>query len=299
MFYITRSLWLVCVILSSCTLMTTKEIPPMTGTDFHMHIHTQENKDDDVQFNAERALFAADSIGLYRALLLPNGYSKNADEEYTKNENDFVFQQAEKKRSRLVGACAVNPIKPWSLKEIKRCHDMGLRIFKLHFMASGLDLKNPTDYQVAKSFLSEVEKLGFTVLVHANYPAAKRGNEIEKLKELIELFPKIRWIIGHLFGKEFKILEKLKHPNYYVEISVVPIWMRTPEQRKELRETMRSVGMRRFVFGSDWPVFHPAETLKYLKLLELDESEINAILYKNAEAFDDLFKSYTDQYPSM
>lgn len=279
----------------SCTIISNNEhsqsqTQSLSGTDFHMHIHTPEYVDDDVQFNAERALFAADSIGLSRALLLPNGYAKNSNEAHTKQENDFVTKQAEKKRSRLAGACAVNPLKSWALSEIKRCHDMGLQVLKVHFMASGMDLKNANDFVVAKSFLEAAQTLGFTILVHANYPAAQRANEIEKLKELIESFPKLRWIIGHLFGKEHKALRNLKHPNFFVEISAAPIMIRLPEQRKELVETIRTVGIKHFVFGSDWPVFHPAETLKYLKLLELNDDELNDILYDNAKALNDLFK---------
>lgn len=53
--------------------------------------------------------------------------------------------------------------------------------------------------------------------------------------------------------------------------------------------TIRKVGIRHFVFGSDWPVIHPAETLKALRALPLSEEELAAILYRNAEQLDDLF----------
>ncbi len=286
-------IFILVTILTGCTFISTKDQErnlSLSGTDFHMHIHTPENLDDDVQFNAERALFAADSIVLTRALLLPNGYSKNANEVYVKQENDFVAKQAEKKRSKLAGACAVNPMQPWAINEIKRCKAIGLEVLKVHFMASGMDLKNAKDYEVAKTYLAAAQDLGFTILVHANYPTAQRGNEIEKLKELIESFPKMRWIIGHLFGREHKSLRNLKHPNFFVEISAAPIMLQKTDQRKELRETIRAVGIKHFIFGSDWPVFHPAETLKYLKLIELNDDELEDILYNNANAFNDLFK---------
>lgn len=242
-----------------------------------------------MQFDADRALFAADSIDLHRALILPNGYSKNATELYTKQENDFVRSQAEKNRTRLAAACTTNPLKPWAIKEIRRCHSSGLRVLKVHFVASGMDLKKPADYQVVRTFLSEASRLGYTVIVYANYPAQQHGHEIEKLKELIESFPDIRWIIGHLFGREHELLRNLKHPNFFVEVSIAPVWMKSSEQKKNLLETIRTVGIQHFIFGSDWPVVHPAETLKSLKLLGLSENELNAILYSNSVALNDLF----------
>jgi len=52
---------------------------------------------------------------------------------------------------------------------------------------------------------------------------------------------------------------------------------------------MRSVGIEKFIFGSDWPVIHPAETLKAFKMLPLTDNEKNAILFSNAEKLNDLF----------
>jgi uncharacterized protein len=161
---------------------------------------------------------------------------------------------------------------------------------KLHFMASGLDLRKESDYEIAKAALKNAELYNLTVIVHANYPRSSRPGEIEKLKQLIEEFPDTRWIIGHLFGREFEGLEGLKHPNYFVEISVVPTWMKTEEQRTNLVRVMRSVGIERFIFGSDWPVIHPAETLKALDFLPLSKKEKNDILYSNAEKLNYLFE---------
>ena len=157
-------------------------------------------------------------------------------------------------------------------------------------MASGLDLRKESDYEIAKSALRNAELYHFTVIVHTNYPQSSRPGEIEKLKKLIEEFPNTRWIIGHLFAREFEALESLKHPNYFVEISVVPIWMKTEEQRTNLVRVMRSVGIEHFIFGSDWPVIHPAETLKAFDLLPLNKKEKNDVLYSNAKKLNNLFE---------
>lgn|GEM_PF-2497338 len=260
------------------------------GTDFHMHIHSPPKEYDDLQFNAERALFAADSVDLKRALVLSNAYSKGVSEKYAQTENNFIASEVAKNKSRLAGACAVNPQKNWAWKEIKRCHSLGLKVLKLHFMASGLDLRKEKDYGTAKAAIKNAEEYNFTIIVHANYPRSSRPGEIEKLKQLIEETPKTRWIIGHMFGREFGVLEGLKHPNYFVEISVVPLWMKTNEQRQALVRSMRKIGMNKFVFGSDWPVLHPAETLKAFNQLPLTDAEREEVLFVNASQLNDLFQ---------
>ncbi|MFZ4715679.1 MAG: amidohydrolase family protein [Bacteriovoracaceae bacterium] len=264
-------------------------IDTKVGTDFHMHIHSPPKEYDDLQFNAERALFAAESIGLNRALVLSKAYSQNVSEMNAQIENNFVQEEALKNKTRLAGACAVNPRMNWAYKEIKRCASMGMKVLKLHFMASGLDLRIPKDYDIAKASIQNAEDSGMTIIVHANYPRKQRGDEIEKLKMLIEEFPKTRWIIGHAFGREFEFLKNLKHPNFVVEISIVPVWTRNNDDRSRFVQTIRDVGIGKFVFGSDWPVFHPAEILKAFLALPLTKEEQGIILFQNASKFNDLF----------
>lgn len=260
-----------------------------SGTDFHMHIHSPAEDDDDLQFTGDRALLAADSIGLKRAVLLPNGYSKNGCESCAIKENDYVESEVAKNPTQLAGACAVNPMKDWAKKEVKRCAKLGVKLLKLHLLASGMDLKKEADYKMAEDVLKTAELHNMTVIVHASYHSS-RGDEILDLKKLIEAFPKTRWILGHLFGRDFEVLKSIKHRNFYVEVSVTPIMLRTHQDRKTLMETIRAVGIGKFIFGSDWPVFHPTETLKALKSLPLTNEEIEAITFKNASQLNDLFQ---------
>ena len=279
------------LILAGCSSHKKPTENTPTGTDFHMHVHSPpKDYEDDMEFNAQRALFAADSIGLNRALILSNSYSRGASQKHAQTENNFIASEVAKNPSRVAGACAVNPSKDWAWKEIKRCASLGLKVLKLHFMASGLDLRKETDYEIAKATLKNAELYNFTVIVHANYPRSSRPGEIEKLKQLIEAFPNTRWIIGHLFGREFEALQGLSHSNYFVEISVVPVWLKTEDQRQKLVTVMRSIGVEKFIFGSDWPVIHPAETLKAFNLLPLSKEEKEAVLRKNEEKLNDLFK---------
>lgn len=274
------------LLIASCTLITRPEIHP-SATDAHMHIHTPG--EDDLQFTGERALFAALTAEQRRAIVLSSGYQAQMSAENARKENAFVAAEVKKLPTRLAGACAVNPMKEWALTELQKCSDDGLRILKLHTMASGLKLRDEAHKLKLTEILSAAERLQMTVLIHGNFPEASRGDEGLQLLRELEKFPRIRFILGHLWGREFKWLEGFKHPNFVVEVSATPIWMKLPESREQLVKTMRKVGMKKFIFGSDWPVFHPSEMVMALKALPLKDDEYKAIMFENARALDDLF----------
>ena len=275
---------------SSPTTLPTRTLDKSKATDFHMHIHSPPKVHDDLEFNAGRALLAADSVGISRALLLSNAYSVGSTKAYTVKENDFIISQAAKLKGKASAACAVNPKKIWWRDELKRCASLNVKVLKLHFMASGMDLRKMTDFELASKVLQEAEHNHLTIIIHANYPKTYRSGEIEKIKELIERFKNVRWIIGHAFGREIELLKNLNHPNYFVELSVVPIWAKTESDKIKLAENIRSIGVSKFVFGSDWPVIHPAEEMKAFEALPLTAEEKNEILYDNPLKLDDLFK---------
>ena len=93
--------------ISCSTLQNKSVINDHQATDFHMHIHSPAEDQDDVQYTADRALFAADSIGLKRALVLSNAYSQTVTLDKAVKENNYVSSEVQKNKSRIAGACAV------------------------------------------------------------------------------------------------------------------------------------------------------------------------------------------------
>lgn len=277
---------LILLLLASCTLITRPEIYPY-ATDAHMHVHTPG--EDDLQFTGERALFAALTAEQRRAIIISSGYQLHMEQKMARTENAFVAAEVKKLPTRLAGACAVNSLKDWAIREMQACRADGLRVLKLHTMASGMRLSEPAHLAKLTAILSEAERLQMTVLIHGNFPQASRGEEGLVLLRELEKFPKVRFILGHLWGREFKWLEGFKHPRFIVEVSATPIWMKLAESREQLVKTMRKVGIEKFVFGSDWPVFHPSEMMMALKALPLTDDEYKAIMFENARAIDDLF----------
>lgn len=281
-------LFIVLCCLASCAQLKPVPLNNVHSTDTHMHIHPSAEQDD-MEFTGERALLATNSIGIQRVIVLSNSYSKMAYKDYARTQNSFVAREAKKNPTKIAGACAVNPLMDWALEEMRRCKHDGLKVLKLHTMASGMDLKKSSDLTELKKVLHLAQELKYTVLIHGNFPKQARGNEAEVLLKTLEEFPKIRFIIGHLMGREFELLKNFTHPNFLVEVSVVPVWTKEKTDQEKLVKTMREVGFKKFVFGSDWPVLHPAEILHALHNLPLKNSELEDVVYHNAQALDDLF----------
>lgn len=263
--------------------------PPLVekkfSTDAHMHIHSPDGNDD-LQFTGDRARLALDSIDLKRGIVLSQAYFKGVTKAKARKENHYVAQETKQYSTYLAGACALNPMVPWVMEELLNCHKDELKLIKLHTVAAGMDLRIGKELNHLKTILEEAQKLNKTVLIHGNFT---KPNEAEILLRTLEQYPKLNIIIGHLLGKDYELLAGFHHPQYFVEISGAPFAAKKSEEKEKLVGLMRRVGMEKFIFGSDWPVFHPAEMLKSLKKLPLNTVELDQILYTNAEKLNFLF----------
>lgn len=258
------------------------------GTDFHVHVYTP-NESEEMSFGVGRARMAIDSIDIQRAIIISKAYNKSNSYKQALKENDYVLSEQRKKPNNYAAACGISVKKEWAIKEIRRCHTEGAHVIKLHLVENDINLLFENDFNKVTKILDEIEKLNLTVLIHAHH-FGKFQKQVPKFVELINKYKNIRWIIGHLLGRDFKELKNITNSSAYIEISVTPIWMKTKEQQSDLLSTMKNFGMDKFIFGSDWPIIHPAETQKALMNIGLTQSEINQIKYVNAQKFNYLFK---------
>ncbi len=264
-----------------------RKAPEVLPTDFHMHVHAPKNKK--TAPSGDRALRAADSVGLKRVLAVSEGYRQGMKPEDVAKENDYAAGFARQHPGLVAGACALSPLAKNAVEELRRCHGLGLKVLKLHLTASAVDLGRADHLKAVELLLKDAQELEYTVLVHSHYPPRRRS-QFTRLLTLIKRFPEIRWILGHALGRDFATLKTFQHPDFYVELSLAPAWAKTKKERENFVATMRAVGINRFLFGSDWPVMHPAEALKSLKALPLKPEEVDTIVRTNASQLDDLFQ---------
>jgi predicted TIM-barrel fold metal-dependent hydrolase len=266
---------------------------PFPGSlDTHVHV-AEANPHDDFQFTPRRALIALSASGVERAWILAGAHQASATEELARERNAFVVAQREAARNdpqangRLVPFCAV-PIGPeWSVEVARAGAQNGCVGLKLHPQASGVDLREEASANALHALLRLAEEEHLVVLIHSSLP---REGEPTALLDVVRAHPRTRIVLAHSLGNDFRLLASARAEHLYVETSAVVFWARTDDDRRELVEAWRAFGIDRVLFGSDWPVITPSETLHRLSELPLTDEELTAIVQTNARAFDDLLR---------
>ena len=160
-------------------------------------------------------------------------------------------------------------------KEVDRVLSLGAKGLKLHpdFQKFYAD-----DEKVLKIYRSCSGKL--PILFHAgdnryDYSSPKR------IANVARQFPNLTVIAAHFGGyhrwDEVDVYEGLNNV-YYDTCSAM--FMLSPERATEI---MRKLGVDRFFFSSDYPMWDHEEELENIMRLGLTEEEREMVLYKNAE----------------
>ena len=104
--------------------------------------------------------------------------------------------------------------------------------------------------------------------------------------------PEARFILAHMGGPKFSemlLFASAKKFSWYannvwLELSVTAAQFADSPYEDELVFVCRSVGVDRVLFGSDYPVTTPAESLRAVRALGFTAEEERKILYENAMA---------------
>jgi predicted TIM-barrel fold metal-dependent hydrolase len=115
------------------------------------------------------------------------------------------------------------------------------------------------------------------------------ANEMGKFMLLAIQHPQAKMVLAHMgytYFREavsFATLRRLgMGENVWFDISAIaPTFAGSPVQA-ELVWTMRKVGTGRLLFGSDWPVYSPAEAVKAVRQLGFTKAEQQQIFHDNA-----------------
>src|SRR4051794_2212496 len=118
-----------------------------------------------------------DGAGIERAVVLSDAYGfsnpfKNpgpGEYDRVRAENDWVSSEVAKYPRRLVGFCAVNPVRDYALVEIERCsRDPVLRAgLKLHFGNSDVNLESGDHVKRVRAVFAPATAHGMSIVVHA------------------------------------------------------------------------------------------------------------------------------------
>lgn len=209
--------------------------------------------------------------------------------------NDAVAEFVAGHRGRVIGFMSVHPNDPDALREIDRgVHELGLRGIKLGLNYQQAELLGREAWAV----YATAEKLGLPILFHMGTSPV----QFAPLKEAYPLsvddiaiaFPRLRIIMAHM-GHPWMtdtIVVIRKHPNVYADVSA--LFYRPWSMYNALRLATEWGVMPKLLFGSDYPIASPQETIDGLravndilagtKLPRVPEDEVEAIIHRDSLA---------------
>lgn len=225
--------------------------------------------------------------------------------ELVKAENDYLIRVKKKSPKTIKAYCGINPLKDYALEESERCRKtLKADGIKLHFNASQVYLTELEHLKKVKLIFEFAANNKLPVLLHFDNSHRKFGEPDIKLlaDEILAKIKPLKLQIAHFgtsggfsqktkdvldaFIKQFETNAKLKKHKILFDISAVAldkdsdgVSKLTDEQFAELAGYIRKLGLKRIVFGTDYPLYSVEEYLIILKeKVALTKSEINLVL---------------------
>jgi predicted TIM-barrel fold metal-dependent hydrolase len=208
----------------------------------------------------------------------------------TRRENEFTAAEVAKYPTRLVGFLSVDPLQDSAIDEIRHWQGKGQFVgLKLHFTASAVNLRNAGRRRRVASVFAEAAAEHLPIVVHLG------GGKVDATDaELFihDVLPSAgnSWVqIAHAGGglplrdgDHIAVLRAFADHiakddpatrHVLFDLSYVPAPGEGPGTVRALAEQIRRIGIKRFVFGSDFNVLTPEEEIKNLRRLGLTKEE--------------------------
>ena len=192
-----------------------------------------------------------------------------------KHINDFLIDTVKNNPDSFIGFMAMHPDYSDIQGEIDRGISAGMKGIKLHPDFQQFCIDDPGAYPIYEAAQGRIPILFHTGDTRFQY------SKPERLLKIIKDFPKLQVIGAHFGGwSEWNsAAEILSGEQIWVDSSSTSFWV-PPERIKEL---INAYGTEHVLFGSDYPMWNPADELKAIERLKLPASQLDLILYKNAE----------------
>ncbi len=199
---------------------------------------------------------------------------------------------------RLIGFARSNPTLPDAIDVLKKELKMGMKGVKLYATSGEFNV----GAKEAWPFYEFCEKNRIPITIHFGVTIGGKcdlytGNPIH-LSKVLSDFPDIRFSIAH-FGAGFfreALMLKYKVENLYIESSGTNNWLPHQDNFLTLKDVFKKsidvFGTQHMIFGTDTRIFPDGyrehilrQQQDILKELKLKDSEIEDIMYNNANTF--------------
>jgi uncharacterized protein len=255
---------------------------------------------------ASDAVQALDQAQIPRGMILSSAYlyglpSLHLDADKlavaTRRENEFTAAQVAQFPTRLVGFLSVDPLAESAIDEIHHWHGTRQLVgLKLHFFASGVNLRDVRQCRQVATVVAAAAGDGLPMVIHIG---GGKFNASDAELFIRDVLPSAgsSWVqIAHAGGgvprrnnldilrvfAEHIVRDDPRTQRVLFDISYVPAPDETRAMSAALAKEMRRIGMKRFLFGSDFNVLTPLEEIKGITKLGLTTGELQTLKHNCA-----------------
>lgn len=195
--------------------------------------------------------------------------------------NNFISESVREYPEKLIGFGAMHPDYHDIGKEIERIISLGLRGIKLHSDFQDFAIDDERAFPIYEAAQGRLP-----ILFH-NGDTRSDLSSPERLLNVVKRFPKLTVIGAHFAGWSMwkkstglfrEYLEENPESPIYTDCSS-SLYAMSPEQATKL---IRKFGVRRVMWGTDYPMWHAKEELARFAKLPLTDSEKEMVLGGNA-----------------
>jgi len=188
--------------------------------------------------------------------------------------NNFIIRECEA-HPEFIGFGTIHPDYENYAAELERIKAAGLKGIKLH--PDFQEFK--ADVESMDPIYEKMAELKLPVLFHAGDCRFDYSNP-KYIANVHKKHPDLVIIAAHFGGyTQWKeALEYLCGEDVYFDTSS-SLWKLPVEKAKEM---IKKHGYKKFLFGTDYPMWIHSEELESLKVLDLTPEQLEAVLYKNA-----------------
>jgi uncharacterized protein len=229
--------------------------------------------------STEKYIAALQAAGIDRGVVVPGAMmdvrrmtdyiTGTAKPENPVPNNDYVEESCTANQQVLTGFVCVNPHDPNALALLEKGFQNGSRGLKLSPMSHQFSFASKSIAALA----SLCGQYGFPVYTHVVFsPGASTAKFIEVAKQ----FPKTNFILGHMgFGPaDREAIEAAQQlDNFFLETSTGSFL--------NIQQAAQKAGAGKLIFGSEFPLAHPANELQKIMLLDVTDGEREKILGGN------------------
>ena len=237
-----------------------------------------------VMVPAETLIDELDNSGISSAVVLGMGWQDTGLNSYV---NDYILESASQNPYRLYPFTGINPSSGKAgIREAERCVNIGSYGFgEIHPSFQRFDL---SDKLIMEAYMSILKSKNLPVTIHCSEPVGhhypgKGKVGLQTIENFVRDFPENKIILSHWGGGlpfyELMPEIKLAFKNVYYDSAASP-FLYNPDIFSIMA---RLVGIKKMLFGSDYPVINQDRVLIQLEKSSLSESQKLTVQHTNIE----------------